>query len=510
MVTLSEFPYTLTLFKQTFTSLQSASMSYSIKTIELYVRETKPGRMLFSLGKQKEQSKLQQGLLNPLGHVRLILQDSNGNETFGCAGDRLSVRWLDKRPGRSLDLKRRELVQLLGDARNIAHSVGEFETPFEFWQKTHPQIMKRGKSMGQEDLTSSYASAQFERAVLDAFCRLHQKPIFDMVKSGRVGFDAASIHPELKSFPFEGSLPQRPLSQFWIRHTIGSSDPLTAHDLSEANRANDGLPETLEEYVREDGVRYFKIKVSGNPEKDLQRLSAIWDVIVNAQAPVITLDANEAFDDLKTFEKFLVRFDRELTGMFQHVTYIEQPLRRQLTLDPTTEKAITRLAELKPLLIDEADGTTDSYRRALNIGYDGTSHKNCKGVFKSLANYALMMKRAESGRSTFLSAEDLQNLPVVPLQQDFTTLGILGVEHCERNGHHYNFGLSMLSEKDRSSALKSHPDLYIEKEGEGFLNLQNGQVRCASLQCPGFGISNEPDWPSMMNMDEWVKLRHPE
>ncbi|WP_417847453.1 hypothetical protein [Thalassoglobus sp.] len=485
-------------------------MSYSIKKIELYVRETKPGRMLFSLGKQKQENKSQQGLLNPLGHIRLVLQDSDGNETFGCAGDRLSVRWLDKRPGRSLDLKRRELVQLLNDAKEIALSVGEFETPFEFWEKAHPQIMQRGRQMQQEDLTSSYASAQFERAVLDAFCRAHEKPIFEMVKTGQVGFEAASIHPELKGFPFEQSLPQRPLSQFWIRHTIGSSDPLTEADLNAANRANDGLPETLEEYVREDRIRYFKIKVSGNPDQDLQRLSAIWDVIVSAQAPVITLDANEAFDDLKTFEKFLVRFDRELTGMFQHVAYIEQPLRRQLTLDPTTKKSITRLAELKSLLIDESDGTTDSYRRALDIGYDGTSHKNCKGVFKSLANYALMMKRAETGRSTFLSAEDLQNLPVVPLQQDFTTLGILGIEHCERNGHHYNFGLSMLSEKDRANAIASHPDLYVGKEGEGFLNIQNGQVNCASLQCSGFGVANEPDWASMMDMNKWVKLRHPE
>ncbi len=485
-------------------------MSYSIKKIELYVRETKPGRMLFSLGKQKQENKSQQGLLNPLGHIRLVLQDSDGNETFGCAGDRLSVRWLDKRPGRSLDLKRRELVQLLNDAKEIALSVGEFETPFEFWEKAHPQIMQRGRQMQQEDLTSSYASAQFERAVLDAFCRAHEKSIFEMVKTGQVGFEAASIHPELKGFPFEQSLPQRPLSQFWIRHTIGSSDPLIEADLNAANHANDGLPETLEEYVREDGIRYFKIKVSGNPDQDLQRLSAIWDVIVSAQAPVITLDANEAFDDLKTFEKFLVRFDRELTGMFQHVAYIEQPLRRQLTLDPTTKKSITRLAELKSLLIDESDGTTDSYRRALDIGYDGTSHKNCKGVFKSLANYALMMKRAETGRSTFLSAEDLQNLPVVPLQQDFTTLGILGIEHCERNGHHYNFGLSMLSEKDRANALASHPDLYVEKGGEGFLNIQNGQVNCASLQCSGFGVANEPDWASMMDMNEWVKLRHPE
>ncbi|MBT5017130.1 MAG: hypothetical protein HON04_00105 [Planctomicrobium sp.] len=484
-------------------------MSFSIKAIELYVRETKPGRMHFSLGKDTKTKQGQTGLLNPLGHIRLILTDSKGNETFGCSADRLSVRWLDKRPGRSLDLKRRELVSFLNQGREIALAVGEFETPFEFWQKVHPQIMKLGREFNQEDLTSSFVSAQFERAVLDAFCRAHSQSIFQMVKGGHIGFDVSQLHPELQNFPFEQSLPLTPLTSFWIRHTIGASDPLTDRDVKDDERIQDGLPETLEDYIRKDGVRYFKIKVTGDPDKDLMRLKSVWDVVVNAQVPVISLDANEAFTDLKTFEKFLVRFDRELTGMFQHVAYIEQPLPRQLTLDSTTKKSIQRLSELKPLLIDEADGTTDAYRRALNIGYDGTSHKNCKGVFKSLANFALMQQRSINGRQTFMSAEDLQNLPLVPLQQDFTTLGILGIEHCERNGHHYNFGLSMLSELDRTAAIKNHPDLYIQKGDEGFLNIVNGQVHCASLQCPGFGIATEPDWQSMMKMNDWVKLRHP-
>ena len=32
---------------------------------------------------------------------------------------------------------------------------------------------------------------------------------------------------------------------------------------------------------------------------------------------------------------------------------------------------------------------------------------------------------------------------------DFVALSVLGVDHCERNGHHYNYGLSMLAEKER-------------------------------------------------------------
>ena len=86
-------------------------MSYRIESIELYVRDTKPGRMAFSLGKTIGTEKAKLATTSPLGHVRLVLKNSAGDRAFGCAADRLSVRWLDKRPGRSKDLKRRELVR---------------------------------------------------------------------------------------------------------------------------------------------------------------------------------------------------------------------------------------------------------------------------------------------------------------------------------------------------------------------------------------------------------------
>lgn len=482
---------------------------FKLKKIELYVRETQPGRMLFSLGNPETQQKKQSGLISPLGHLRLILQDSHGNETFGCAADRLSVRWLDKRRGRTHSQKLQELCRLIFQTKEIALEQAEFNTPWNFWKKLSGQVATFGLAMGQEPLTCSFVSALFERAVIDAYCRAHQKSFFEMLKMGRLGIRIGDIHPELSEFPLEDSLPDQPRTHFSIRHTIGAADPLAPGDLNAQQRIDDGLPETLEDYIREDGIRYFKVKISGNPESDLRRLAAIWDVVARAPLPVITLDANEAYANLTTFTQFIDQLESQLTGLFQHIAYIEQPLPRQLTLDAATTHTIQHLAERKPLLIDEADGGLNSYRQALSIGYAGTSHKNCKGVFKSLANYALMLHQAETGRNTFLSGEDLQNLPVVPLHQDFTSLSALDIAHCERNGHHYNYGLSMLSDQERRQVLHSHPDLYKRRGDEGFLNIQHGEVHCGSLQCPGFGVLHEPDWTSMMSMVDWLKYRHP-
>jgi hypothetical protein len=483
-------------------------MRYQIKSIELYVRETPPGRMAFALGKQGGTGDIAKGLLNPLGHVRLILADEKGRETYGCAGDRLSVRWLDKRPGRSLDLKRRELVKLIEDGRSVHLANPDFDSPFEHWLACHKQIMEIGRKANQESLSSAFASALFERAILDAVCRLAKQSIFTMVKTNRLGMRADRVHPELKGFSYEKFLPTRPLTEFSIRHTIGLLDPLTVDQIEPGKRVKDGLPQTLDEYIKTDGIRHFKVKISGDVKRDVQRLADVWDVVLDAEEPVITLDANEAYSDLTEFKRFVKTLDRDHAGLFQHIEYIEQPLPRGLTMDKSTTKAIREISEIKRLLIDEADGTLVSYRNARSIGYEGTSHKNCKGFFKSLMNHSLVIKRSIDGAEGFMSAEDLQNLPVVPLQQDFATLGILGLDHCERNGHHYNFGLQLLSEKDKANVIKRHSDLYEKRGDEAFLNIRHGVVSCASLQGPGFGVQDEPDWKSMQPMRKWVRERH--
>ncbi len=471
-------------------------MTYRIKNIELFVRETPPGRMAFAIGK-RNQTAPPQRLTSPLGHVRLELENDRGDTTFGCAGDRLSVRWLDKRPGRSRGLKLRELVDLITFAREVHLQAPQFETPFAHWQACHKKIMQAGRQRQQEDLTSAFASALFERAILDAVSRLEGKSLFEMVRTDKLGIRPAQVHPELRDLPFPEILPARPATEFFIRHTVGLADPLTAADLPDERRVNDELPETLEEYIQADGVSHVKAKISGDTAKDLYRLGKLWDLIPKTEETVITLDANEAFTNIGKFRDFVQQLDNDLPGCFQHISYIEQPLLRSLNVDKADVKILREIGEIKPVIIDEADGTLDAFKQAHAQGYSGTSHKNCKGFFKSLLNSALIAHYGLQGESNFLSGEDLQNLPVVPLQQDFVSLSILGLEDCERNGHHYNYGLSLLSEKDKASVTKHHSDLYQQRGDEWFLNITNGKVSCASLQCPGYGVVDEPDWASM-------------
>jgi hypothetical protein len=159
----------------------------------------------------------------------------------------------------------------------------------------------------------------------------------------------------------------------------------------------------------------------------------------------------------------------------------------------------------KPVIIDEADGWVSAFQEAVRLGYRGVSHKNCKGIYKSLHNLALAaVHNARIGREElFLSAEDLSNLPVVPLQADLAAVALLGIGHVERNGHHYFRGLGHLPEAEKAAALAAHPGLYKRREHEVFLKITDGMLDCASLQVPGMGFAALPDVAAMTPVDRW-------
>ena len=241
-------------------------MRYSVKDIEFYVRETKPARFASALGKAAQAGAPKEHPRSPLCHARMTIEDDQGNAAFGCAADRLSVRWLDKRAGRSTSLKRRELVALLRQAAAVYQDSPQFETPFGQWLHCHPIVMRLGQAAGQEDLTSSFASALLERAMIDAVCRLDNRSLFEMLREDRLGFRPAAAHPELGDFSFARMMPQLPRTSIYVRHTVGFFDPLTDDDWPRQRRLDDGLPETLLDYIEREGIRYFKIKISGNTE----------------------------------------------------------------------------------------------------------------------------------------------------------------------------------------------------------------------------------------------------
>jgi hypothetical protein len=441
----------------------------------------------------------------PVGLLEVRIAFEDGRTATGIASDFLAYKWFDKSPDKSPADNVADLLQAVRDARAVYAQAGS-ATPFDLWLETRCEIERRSLARGFNRLGASFAASMMERAVFDAVGRDLGLSFDQMVRGNVPGIRPEALFGDVSHERMISALPARPLERVELRHTVGLVDAISDADRP-ADAPDDGLPVTLEEYLKTDGLNWLKIKVGGDTAADLDRLGAMAGVIAATGRPLrITLDGNEQYRDLGEFAALVeqIRSTPALEDLWRSVLFIEQPLHRDTAMAaplPANAKAAIN----RPLLIDEADGWAEAFRDAIDLGWEGVSHKNCKGVYRSLLNAGLASARNEAlgERRYFLSAEDLTNLAVVPLQADLAVVATLGIPHVERNGHHYFTGLDHLPASEREQALRNHPDLYERKDGSGALRIENGELNIASLQVPGLGVSALPDLDDAIAEDDW-------
>jgi hypothetical protein len=315
------------------------------------------------------------------------------------------------------------------------------------------------------------------------------------------GLRTTALAADLNGFDFDALLARlAPAATLGARHTVGLVDLITAADRPPGQPAvGDGLPETLDEVVERYGHRWFKLKVGGNLAADLERLAAIAAVLDRSAEPYrVSLDGNEQYDDVDSIVALweAMRHDARLRRLTASIVFIEQPIRRSNALT----RPIDGLARQAPVIIDESDDTLDAFVRARALGYTGVSSKTCKGLWRSFINRARCEQwNRESGTPGrfFMSAEDLTIQAGLALQQDLALINLLGIEHVERNGHHYVNGMADLPAGEQAAFLQAHPDLYEHRHGAARVRIVDGALSVASLGCAGYASSAMPDWASM-------------
>jgi len=429
-----------------------------------------------------------------------------GRRVTGYASELLAYKWFDKRPEKTPRDNVNDLLDTLNAALNMATQLGAGSV-FQLWQQIDGPLHDKVRAAEFNDLGASFGVAMIERALMDAVLRAKGMSFFAGLTSGAFGIDAGAVHPELKGRTLAQALPQRALGRVAIRHTIGMLDPITDADMTPDMRTGDGLPETLEEYIRADQLRFLKIKLAGNVEADCARLTAIAGAMARAPHPIqVTLDGNEQFKDLAGFADFIARLRAQagMADVLDRALFIEQPLDRAMTFAAPLDPAALHEIGL-PLLIDEADGWTTAFRDAMDLGYRGVSHKNCKGVIRSLLNAMLVQARngAAGAPVYFQSSEDLTCMPVLSLNSDLALISALGLTHTERNSHHYFAGLGHLSDRETAQALAAHPDLYGNQGGAARLRTESGFLSTGSLDAAGFGTACVPDMDALTPAAEW-------
>ena len=366
----------------------------------------------------------------PMVHVAMDVEVAGGRKAIGYAADVLPPKWFDKDPDKTYEENVEDLIWCARQAASIyAEIASKPWRVFDIWREGYDAMLQQSDERGLNHLTGGHGSSLMERALIDALGNATDMTYHQMLVTNQLGIDLGSLHHQLQGVDPSQVIAKKPLPTLYVRHCVGLADPIFAAEIEESDRLNDGLPQALEEYVDTQGISYLKIKVCGDRDADLERLRSIGRLLDARSTPIrISLDGNEQFSDIDSLILLLEEMVADpvlRTALRARYIYRAASESWRCTQSDTGRLHRQGSRSRKPLIIDESDGDLDTFLQAAEIGYQGVSSKNCKGLIKALANQALAK---HFGDAYFLTGEDLMNLPVVPLHQDLVHLAALGIE----------------------------------------------------------------------------------
>jgi hypothetical protein len=399
----------------------------------------------------------------------------DGRRSSGASAELMVPKWFDKNPALGIDETIAELRSSLVIARGLYLEDRAPESAFGIHAAIYRRQVEACAKAGMPALPSLFGPAEIDKAIVDALLRALGLDLFEGLKRNIVGLDTR-LAPDLAPSDLQAFFDSRSVSAtIHLRHTVGMVDPV----------------DSLREVAADHGARYFKIKLCGDPDRDIARLESLAAVLDTMALDYrATLDANEQYAEQAKLLDLVSRLGAagRLSQFTERLLYIEQPMPRELTWQAPLGAAGQRFA----FIIDEADDDYDAFPRAVRLGYRGISSKSCKGLYKSLLNGARAQALAAQ-HQTFITAEDLTCQAGLAVQQDTALAAYIGCTHIERNGHHYVDGFAETPDREADAFLTAHPDLYAKREGRVRLKIEGGALSLGSLRVPGFASAVAPE-----------------
>lgn len=285
-------------------------------------------------------------------------------------------------------------------------------------------------------LAQLVAASPLEAAIHDAYGKTLGENAYNLLGPEYANADLGAYLTDDFAGEFLDQYTSRePKATMPLYHLVGALDPLFAGDVS--NRINDGLPETLGEWIAADGLTHLKIKLNGDDlDWDVDRVDAVERAACEAQAArgsnrwYYSLDFNEKCANVQYILDFLAKTGEKSSAALERVQYIEQPTHRDLRANP--ENRMHEAAKIKPVVIDESLIDLDSLLLAREQGYSGVALKACKGHSE-----ALLMGAAAQKYNLFLCVQDLTCVGASLLHSASIAARIPTVAAIEGNGRQY-------------------------------------------------------------------------
>lgn len=333
-------------------------------------------------------------------NVNCRVRTKAGKTAEGFGSMSMGNMWSFPAPDLTYEQTLGAMKTLAGRIADITRDYREYNHPLDINFQLEPAYLKAATeiklSRPVPKLCTLVTASPFDAALHDAFGKLHGKNAFNT--SGKQ-FLRSDLSKYLgKDFAGESLDPYilaKPTPRITMYHSVGAADPLEEADIQ--HRINDGLPETLAEWIRYNGLRAIKIKLNGNDLAwDVDRVATIDRITTETQLKrglkewLYSLDFNEKCPNIAYFLEFIRKLKEKAPDGFARVQYIEQPTKRDLAADRAN--VMFEAAKLVPVVIDESLTGLDALLLSREMGYTGAALKACKGQSQSLLLAAAVQK----------------------------------------------------------------------------------------------------------------------
>jgi L-alanine-DL-glutamate epimerase-like enolase superfamily enzyme len=345
-------------------------------------------------------------------NVDCRIRTGDGREAWGFGSMTLGNAWAF--PAAPHDVGLGAMRALADEFRTVTADCDEAGHPIDLFRVLEPAYLSAADQISNArslttpipKLCTLVVASAFDAALHDAYGKAFGVSCYETYGPSHMSRDlSVDLGQDFKGEFIDRYVPATPQETMPVFHSIGASDPLESSDV--VRRVDDGLPNTLAEWIERDGLIRFKIKLNGgNLAADLDRVVRT-DRIVNASLPKrgvtdwkYLLDFNEGCPNVEYLLEFLRRVREQTAGGFDRILYIEQPTARDLQKDRSN--VMHEAARLRPVVVDESLTDLESLLLAREMGYTGVALKACKGQ-----SHAMLMAAAARKYGMFLCVQDL-------------------------------------------------------------------------------------------------------
>lgn len=390
----------------------------------------------------------------PLGNIWAYPSKTMGYDTTLGAMKALAVR----------------IAEITGACQAAGH-------PIELNHQLEPAYLQAAATLSAErklaeampKLAVQVAASAFDAALHDAYGKARGKSAYQALSRAEVGHDLPRyLNGDFKDADLQAAILPKPRPEIPLFHSVGGADAVTPAEL--AKPVGDGLPETLADWIKFNGLIRIKIKLQGeNLDWDIDRTIAI-DRVARETRPdtdwKYCCDFNERCPNAEYLLEFLRKVKEKSPRGFENILYLEQPTARNLAANP--ENRMHEAAKLRPVVIDESLTDLESLLLARELGYTGVCLKACKGQ-----SHAVLMALAAQKYGMFLCVQDLTCPGASLIHSAGIAAHVPGMAGIEANSRQY---------------MPAANAPWAEKF-PGIFKITDGKIHTAELGGPGLGIA---------------------